>query len=109
VGSGWDQVRSNFSTLFSGSTIGTIVGAIPAAGADVAAFLSYTVSRRLASLEQRALYGKGSYRGIIAAESGNNASVGGSLLPMFVLAIPGSTVAAAFMAPSTCRASWSAQ
>jgi TctA family transporter len=42
VSGGWDQVRSNFSTLFNGSTIGTIVGAIPAAGADVAAFLSYT-------------------------------------------------------------------
>jgi putative tricarboxylic transport membrane protein len=84
-------------TLFNGSTIGTIVGAIPVAGADVAAFLSYTTSRRLASPEQRTLYGKGSYRGIIAAESANNASVGGSLLPMFVLAIPGSTVAAAFM------------
>jgi putative tricarboxylic transport membrane protein len=97
VGIGWDKVRNNISTLFSGSTIGTIVGAIPAAGADVAAFLSYTVSRRLASPQQRALYGKGSYRGIVAAESANNASVGGSLLPMFVLAIPGSTVAAAFM------------
>jgi putative tricarboxylic transport membrane protein len=97
VGSGWDQVRSNFSTLLNGSAIGTFVGAIPAAGADVAAFLSYTVSRRLASPEQRALYSKGSYRGIIAAESANNASVGGSLLPMFILAIPGSTVAAAFM------------
>jgi putative tricarboxylic transport membrane protein len=97
VGSGWEQVRSNLSTLFNGSTIGTIIGAIPAAGADVAAFLSYSISRRFASPEQRALYGKGSYRGIVAAESANNASVGGSLLPMFVLAIPGSTVAAAFM------------
>lgn len=97
VGLALRQLRANLSVLFCGSTTGTIIGAIPAAGADVAAFLSYTISRRFASPAQREVYGKGSYRGIIAAESANNASVGGSLLPMFVLAIPGSTVAAAFM------------
>jgi putative tricarboxylic transport membrane protein len=93
----WRQLRDNLATLFNGSAIGTFVGALPAAGADVAAFLSYTVSRRLASPKQRAEYGKGSYRGIIAAETADNASVGGDLLPTLVLAIPGSTVAAAFM------------
>jgi putative tricarboxylic transport membrane protein len=91
------QLRANLGTMFNGSVIGTIVGAIPAAGADVAAFLSYSISRRLATPEQRAEYGKGSYRGIIAAETADNASVGGDLLPTLVLAIPGSTVAAAFM------------
>ena len=91
------MLRDNLATMFNGSAIGTFVGALPAAGADVAAFLSYTVSRRLASPKQRAEYGKGSYRGIIAAETADNASVGGDLLPTLVLAIPGSTVAAAFM------------
>lgn len=93
----WHQIRQHFRTLLSGCSIGTFIGAVPAAGADIAAFISYSLSRRLASFKERLRYGKGSYRGIIAAESSNNASVGGSLLPLLVLAIPGSTVAAAFM------------
>lgn len=93
----WRQIRQHFKTLISGSSIGTFIGAVPAAGADIAAFIAYSFSRRLATPRERQQYGKGSYRGIIAAESANNASVGGSLIPLLVLAIPGSTVAAAFM------------
>ena len=87
----------NWVNILRSSSIGAIIGAIPAAGADIAAFFSYSVSKRSASSSERELFGKGSYRGIIAAESANNSSVGGSLLPLLVLAIPGSTVAAAFM------------
>lgn len=87
----------NWANILRSSSIGAIIGAIPAAGADIAAFISYSVSKRSASSSERELFGKGSYRGIIAAESANNSSVGGSLLPLLVLAIPGSTVAAAFM------------
>ncbi len=93
----WRQIYRNWRTLLSGSSIGTFIGAVPAAGADIAAFIAYSLSRRWASPQERREYGKGSYRGIIAAESSNNASVGGSLIPLLVLAIPGSTVAAAFM------------
>lgn len=87
----------NIGNLVRSSTLGAVIGAIPAAGADIAAYISYSVSRRSAPRKEREEFGKGSYRGIIASESANNSSVGGSLLPLLVLAIPGSTVAAAFM------------
>lgn len=87
----------NLGNLVRSSTLGAVIGAIPAAGADIAAYLSYSVARRSAAPKDRDAFGKGSYRGIIASESANNSSVGGSLLPLLVLAIPGSTVAAAFM------------
>lgn len=93
----WRELKKNIGNFFNSSIIGTIIGIVPAAGADIAAFVSYTVSRRLAKPEDKALYGKGSYRGIIAAETSDNASIGGDLLPSLILAIPGSTVAAAFM------------
>lgn len=93
----WRELKRNIGTLFAGSSIGTFIGAVPAAGADIAAFMAYSVARRFAKADERALFGKGSYKGIIAAEASNNASVGGSLIPLLVLAIPGSTVAAAFM------------
>lgn len=97
VGVPWREMPRNAWNILRSSSLGAIIGAIPAAGADIAAFLSYSVSRRSATPADRELYGKGSYRGIIAAESANNSSVGGSLLPLLVLGIPGSTVAATFL------------
>lgn len=90
-------VGRNWFNILRSSSLGAVIGTIPAAGADIAAFLSYSVSRRSAPDGERELFAKGSYRGIISAEAANNSSVGGSLLPLLVLAIPGSTVAAAFM------------
>ena len=78
--------------------IGTLIGAIPGAGANVASFLSYDVGRRRASPEERAKWGKGSYEGIICAEVANNANVGGSMLPTLTLGIPGNAAAAAILA-----------
>jgi len=78
--------------------VGTIIGAIPGAGANVAAFLSYDIGRRRASPEERAKWGQGSYEAIVCAEVANNANIGGSMLPTLTLGIPGSAAAAAFLA-----------
>jgi putative tricarboxylic transport membrane protein len=78
--------------------IGTIIGAIPGAGANIAAFLAYDVGRRRASPDEKAKWGKGSFEGIVCAEVANNACVGGSMLPTLTLGIPGSAPAAALMA-----------
>ena len=59
--------------------IGTVIGAIPGAGANVASFFAYDVGRRRASEEERKKWGKGSYEAIVCAEVANNANVGGSL------------------------------
>ncbi len=78
--------------------IGTVIGAIPGAGANVASFLAYDVGKRRASPEERAKWGKGSYEGIVCAEVANNANVGGSMLPTLTLGIPGNAAAAAILA-----------
>ena len=78
--------------------IGTVIGAIPGAGANVASFLAYDVGRRRASPEEREKWGKGSYEGIVCAEVANNANVGGSMLPTLTLGIPGNAAAAAILA-----------
>lgn len=90
----WKYARS---AVRSG-LIGTIVGAIPGAGANVASFLAYDIGRRRASPEERAKWGKGSYEGIVCAEVANNANVGGSMLPTLALGIPGNAAAAAILA-----------
>lgn len=78
-----------------GTVVGTVVGIIPGEGATIAAFLSYNVARSKSKL--KSLFGKGNPEGIAAAEAGNNACVGGSLVPLLTLGIPGNTVSAALM------------
>ena len=78
--------------------IGTVIGAIPGAGANVASFFSYDVGRRRASAEEKKKWGKGSYEAIVCAEVANNANVGGSMLPTLALGIPGNAAAAAVLA-----------
>ncbi len=78
-----------------GTVVGTIVGIIPGEGATIAAFLSYNIAKQKSKLQE--LFGKGNPEGIAAAESGNNACVGGSLVPLLTLGIPGNTVSAALM------------
>lgn len=83
--------------------IGTFIGAIPGAGANVASFLAYDIGRRRAKPEERKKWGKGSYEAIVCAEVANNANIGGSMLPTLTLGIPGNAAAAALMAALTLK------
>lgn len=78
-----------------GTAVGTIVGIIPGEGATIAAFVSYNMAKQKSKF--KSLFGKGNPEGIAAAESGNNACVGGSLVPLLTLGITGNTVSAALM------------
>ncbi len=94
----FSTLRKYARSAIRSGLIGTIIGAIPGAGANVASFLSYDIGRRRASKEEQAKWGKGSYEGIVCAEVANNANVGGSLLPTLTLGIPGNAAAAALLA-----------
>jgi putative tricarboxylic transport membrane protein len=83
--------------------IGTLIGAIPGAGANVASFLAYDIGRRRAKPEEKAKWGKGSYEAIVSAEVANNANIGGSMLPMLALGIPGNAAAASLLAALTLK------
>jgi putative tricarboxylic transport membrane protein len=77
------------------SIIGIIIGIIPAAGPDIGAFLSYNEAKRASKTPEK--FGKGSWEGILASETANNAVTGGSLIPLLTLSIPGSAPAALFL------------
>ena len=74
-------------------TVGTLVGALPGAGGPVASFLAYGEAKRIVRRPSRP-FGEGAYEGIVASESANNACIGGALIPMLTLAIPGDAVTA---------------
>ena len=75
------------------SLVGVIVGALPGAGGDLAALMSYDFAKRTVRKPMRK-FGTGTYEGIVAPESANNAAVGGALIPMLTLGIPGDSVTA---------------
>lgn len=75
------------------SVIGVIVGALPGVGGEIAALLGYDHAKRTTKRPSRP-FGEGAFEGIAGPESANNAAVGGALIPMLTLGIPGDAVTA---------------
>src|SRR5690606_20895489 len=95
----WHEFRMLWRSIGIGGATGTIIGALPGAGATLAGFLSYGVAQRLSKTPGE--FGKGSMEGIAAPEAGNSATAGATLIPLFAFGIPGSgsaaLIGAAFM------------
>ena len=72
------------------SAIGVGIGAMPGAGGSVATFVAYQQSVAFAPPERKKRYGQGAHEGLIAADASNNSMVGGALVPLLTLGIPGS-------------------
>ena len=89
-------VRSVGAKLFAKSAaIGAFVGALPGAGAAMAAFLAYTEAKRSSSRPEQ--FGTGIPEGIVAPETANNAMTGGAFVPMLAFGIPGDAVTAVIL------------
>lgn len=78
--------------LMRGSVIGVLVGALPGAGSDIAAWISYAVSKRFSKNKEK--YGTGHVEGLVDACSSNNAGLGGTWIPALVFGIPGDSITA---------------
>ncbi len=87
------DVMKHFVHSLYYSTIGTLVGALPGAGGPVASFLAYSEAKRIVR-HPSVPFGEGAEEGIVASESSNNACIGGALIPMLTLAVPGDAVTA---------------
>ncbi|MEW6244605.1 MAG: tripartite tricarboxylate transporter permease [Bacillota bacterium] len=83
-------------TIARSSVIGTVVGMLPGAGATIAAFLGYGIAQR--SSDKPETFGQGNILGVAAPESANNAAVGGAMVPLLTLGIPGSASTAVILA-----------
>jgi TctA family transporter len=78
--------------LLRGSLTGSFVGVLPGAGADVAAWMSYAISKRFSKTPE--LYGTGHVEGVVEASASNNASLSGAYVPALVFGIPGDSITA---------------
>ena len=90
-GLSFKEYLSCWKEMSIGLGVGTFVGMLPGLGSTVGAFLSYGIAKQ-ASPEKK--IGTGKIEGVAAAEAGNNATVGPTLVPLLAFGIPGSAVAA---------------
>ena len=75
-----------------GSALGTAIGALPGAGADIAAWIAYAVSKRFS--REKAKFGTGHVEGLVEAGAANNGAVSGAWIPALVFGIPGDSITA---------------
>jgi putative tricarboxylic transport membrane protein len=90
------DIKDSAVTIFRSSVIGNFVGILPGAGATIAAFLGYGTAVRFSKEPKK--FGQGTLEGVAAPESANNAAVGGAMVPLLTLGIPGSASTAIMLA-----------
>ncbi len=92
IGSAFKAIWKNKIVVAKSSLSGTVIGALPGAGADIAAWAAYGMEQR--SSKNREAFGKGEIAGVVAPTSANNAAVAGAWIPALVFGIPGDAVTA---------------
>lgn len=86
------EFKEQFVNMIRSALIGTGIGILPGIGSGTSNVVSYMASRNSSKHPEK--YGTGIIDGLIASETANNASVGGALIPMLTLGIPGDNVTA---------------
>lgn len=84
------------ANVIRSSLLGVFIGAVPGAGSSISNLLAYDQAKRASKHPET--FGKGEPQGVVASESGNSSTVGGSLIPLIALGIPGSPADAVLMA-----------
>lgn len=88
----WGLVKKYPLQLLRGSALGTAVGALPGAGADIAAWMSYAMSKKFSKEPEK--FGTGHVEGIVESGAANNSALGGAWIPALVFGIPGDSITA---------------
>ena len=83
--------RYKVNVLRSG-LLGTFIGILPGAGADIAAWIAYAISKRFSKEPEK--YGAGSIEAIIDSGTANNSCLAGDWVPALVFGIPGDSITA---------------
>ena len=88
----WALARKYPAQILRGSALGTAVGALPGAGADIAAWMSYGVSKKFSKEPEK--FGTGHVEGIVESGAANNSALAGAWIPALVFGIPGDSITA---------------
>ena len=88
----WQLAVKYPTQILRGSALGTLVGALPGAGADIAAWMSYAMSKKFSKEPEK--FGTGHVEGIVESGSANNSALAGAWIPALVFGIPGDSITA---------------
>lgn len=88
----WGITKRYPWSIVRGSALGTAIGALPGAGADIAAWMSYAMSKKFSKTPEK--FGTGHVEGIVEAGSANNSALAGAWIPALVFGIPGDSITA---------------
>lgn len=88
----WALAKKYPKQILRGSVLGTAVGALPGAGADIAAWMSYATSKKFSKEPEK--FGTGHVEGIVESGSANNSALAGAWIPALVFGIPGDSITA---------------
>jgi len=87
--------RAQWKNLLRSSGIGTMIGLLPGVGANIGSLAAYAAAKRASNEPEK--FGNGSAEGIVASEAANNATIGGALIPLIALGVPGSVISAVLL------------
>ncbi|GAB3378569.1 tripartite tricarboxylate transporter permease [Micromonospora halotolerans] len=99
VGQPWmgrEDWKRSWKPWLRGTALGFPFGAVPAGGAEIPTFLSYTTEKKLSKHPED--FGRGAIEGVAGPEAANNASAAGTLVPMLALGLPTNATAAVMLA-----------
>ncbi len=88
----WGLMKRYWVSTLRGSVLGTAIGALPGAGADIAAWMSYAMSKKFSKEPQK--FGTGHVEGLIESGAANNSALAGAWIPALVFGIPGDSITA---------------
>ncbi len=88
----WTLTKRYPVPIMRGNIVGTAIGALPGAGADIAAWVSYAMSKRFSKEPEK--FGTGHVEGIIESGASNNSALAGAWIPALVFGIPGDSITA---------------
>ncbi|MDP3255495.1 MAG: tripartite tricarboxylate transporter permease, partial [Bosea sp. (in: a-proteobacteria)] len=88
--------KRSWAPWLRGTAFGFPIGALPAGGAEVPTFLSYSTEKKLCKYPEE--FGKGAIEGVAGPEAANNAAAAGVLVPLLTLGLPTSATAAIMLA-----------
>jgi len=88
----WALTRAHPKQQLRGNFVGIVIGVLPGAGADMAAWMSYAMSKRFSKSPEK--FGTGHPEGLIEAGASNNASLASGWVPSLLFGIPGDTITA---------------
>lgn len=92
---------SHWIDLLRASVIGTCIGILPGLGGSTANVIAYSVAKNSSKYPEK--FGTGIVDGVIASEASNNATVGGALIPLLTLGIPGDITTAILLGALTMK------